>query len=245
MTDKFADVRRMVDMNAPTQVRGVRTSNEVLGGVEYTAGGAGMILGREHGGQLAVRELFSSEPREILAVGTIGLAKVLAFRALALGAQVWVETRRVAAWDAFIRTSAGASGAIRVVREFPDARFASEDRPVFVLVDSDSSLAEDDQVGLSWTTVLTLYSQLTPWNVADLTYADLAILQKLTPAEARLAAGSIRGSDLAQRLEAVSHNELGLLSGSNLDVVTLELTAVERYMIGDVSRTRRRAAARD
>lgn len=242
MSERLDDVRRMVDMTAPTQVAGVRTSAEVVAGVETLAGGAGLILGRSAGGGLAVRELFSSDPREILAVGTIGLAKVLAFRALALGAQVWVETRRVAAWDSFIRTSAGASGAIRVVREFPDTRFASEDRPVLVIVDSDSSLSEDDQVGTPWTTVLTMYAQLTTWNAADLTHADLAVMQKLTPGEVRLASTTVRGNEAAQRLESVAPDELSLLAGNNLEVVTLELTSVERYMIGDVSRTRRRGA---
>lgn len=244
MTDTFDDIRRMVEMAAPTQLPGARTSTEVLAAVSTLAGGSGLILGTDADGVPAVREIFSSEPREILAVGTIGLAKVIAFRALALGAQVWVETKRVAAWDSFIRTSAGASGAIQVVREFPDMTFASEDRPVLVVVDSDSSLSEEDQVGMPWTTVLTVYAQLTPWNVSDLSHADLVIMQKLTPGEIRLSSANLRGSGIDERLAAVSPDEISLLAGGQLQVATLALTSVERYMIGEVSRTRRQPELR-
>lgn len=241
MSDTFDDIRRMVDTSIPAQIQGARTSSEVIAAIASDAGGSGMILGRDAEGQLVVRELFSSDPREILAVGTIGLAKVIAFRALALGAQVWVETRRVAAWDSFIRTSAGASGAIRVVRDFPDTRFATEDRPVLVVVDSDSSLSEEDPVGTPWTTVLTVYAQLTPWNAADLQYADLVIMQKLTPSEIRLSSSGLRGSGIEERLAGLGPDEISLSAGGSLHVATLELTGVERWLIGEVSRTRRSA----
>lgn len=232
----------MVDTSIPTQIQGARTSSEVIAAIASNAGGAGMILGRDADGQLAVREIFASEPREILAVGTIGLAKLIAFRALALGAQVWVETRRAAAWDSFIRTSAGATGAIRVVRDFPDTRFASEERPVLVVVDSDSSLSEEDPVGTPWTTVLTVYAQLTPWNVADLQYADLVIMQKLTPGEIRLSGSGLRGSGIDERLAGIGADEISLWGGGQLHVTRLEMTGVEQWLIGDLSRTRRRPA---
>ncbi|WP_153506161.1 hypothetical protein [Cumulibacter manganitolerans] len=241
MSEVFDDVRRAADMAVPAQVTAARTSAEVLAGIGLAVGGGGMILGRDRDGVPVVREIFHHEPREILVVGTLGLAKVIAFRALALGAQVWVETRRVAAWESFIRTSAGASGAIQVVREFPDTRFADEDRPMLVVVDSDSSLSEEDQVGTPWTTVLTVYAQLTPWNVADLGQADLVVMQELAPGEIRLAASALRGSGIEDRPAEVGPGEITVIAGGDAQVATPALTSVEGYLIGDIRRARRAA----
>ena len=89
-----------------------------------------------------------------------------------------------------------------------------------------------------------VYAQLTPWNVSDLSHADLVIMQKLTPGEIRLSSANLRGSGIDERLAAVSPDEISLLAGGQLQVATLALTSVERYMIGEVSRTRRQPELR-
>ncbi|QHC00881.1 hypothetical protein EK0264_11685 [Epidermidibacterium keratini] len=179
-------------MRAPDRVAISRSNDAWADEIRVPTVRSGLVLGTDRNGEHVVVPFFGADPREVVAVGGIALAKLLCFRALALGAQVWVETRRFSAWETFIRMAAGSSGAIRLVHDFPEVQIASEAQPSLVVIDSDATVAEGEQLGRPWVTILTLYNQLNQWNSADLPHADLAIFQKLSPAEAKIAASVLR-----------------------------------------------------
>ncbi|GAA1845421.1 hypothetical protein [Asanoa iriomotensis] len=77
---------------------------EVVGG---TVPQAGLVLGYDRHGSPVVVRVFRPEGTQIVAVGGLRVAQVLALRGLASGARVDVRTRRWAAWNAFAEEVGG------------------------------------------------------------------------------------------------------------------------------------------
>ncbi|SNS18095.1 type VII secretion protein EccE [Actinoplanes regularis] len=85
---------------------------ERFGRLVLPTGRAGVVVGRDrHGRPLQVR-LFRPEPTQVMLVGGLQCAQLLAFRALAVGARVLVRTRRPQEWVPFARGTAAASDSI-------------------------------------------------------------------------------------------------------------------------------------
>lgn len=218
-------------MRGPGRVRTARTNDVWAAGLSRPTTRSGLVMGHDRDGRRVVVPIFGPDPREVVAVGGIALAKLLCFRALALGAQVWVETRRPAAWETFIRLSAGASGAIRLVRDFPEVQIASEAHPCLVVIDSDASIAEGEQLGRPWVTIVTLYSQLNQWSSVDLPHADLVVLQKLTAAEAKVAAAVLRLPGSAELFCGVPDDVVVMVRLGTIQAARVALTDSEQWLL--------------
>ncbi len=128
--------------------------------VTLRTGGSGVVLGAAPDGSTAGVALFRPEPTTAVAIGGMALAKLLAFRALAVGARVVVETQRPAAWQTFGNLSPGATGSVQLTPHSDDDSPGSVQTPRLLVVDAESAAsAEPRRVG-RWSTVVTAHDQL-------------------------------------------------------------------------------------
>ncbi|WP_240942094.1 type VII secretion protein EccE [Planosporangium thailandense] len=93
---------------------GLRTSPQLLAGLELPPCGDGLAMGVNRHGEPTPVRLFRSEPTRVALFG-LRYAQLLALRALALGARVVVWTGRPQAWEAFARGVSGSGDALAVL----------------------------------------------------------------------------------------------------------------------------------
>src|SRR5262249_28604878 len=151
-------------------------------------GGAGLMLGVDRNGEPMAVRLFRPEPTRAVLVGGLRLAQLVVLRALALGARVTVQTGRPPAWEPFLRAIRGPAEVLSLVAPGqpvePDQP-ASPLRPHLLVVDSGPVGAPAVPTHeAAWRATLLVRDELSAADVDALARADLALLQRLTPAEA-------------------------------------------------------------
>ncbi|KQS73747.1 hypothetical protein ASG41_03915 [Modestobacter sp. Leaf380] len=204
--------------------------------VTLRTGGSGVVLGTAPDGGTASIALFRPEPTTAVAVGGLPLAQLLAFRALAVGAQVSVETRRPAAWQTFANLSPGATGSIVLTPHADDDANGSVHTPRLLVVDAQSAAsAEPRRVG-RWSTVVTAHDQLSSWSAPLLGTCDLSLLLSPSLAEARLAASALNLPDAARQLAGHPATTVVVAHRGGWRTVEVAPTDVERWLIGGLER---------
>lgn len=204
--------------------------------VTLRTGGSGVVLGRDGTGALATVSLFRPEPTTGVLVGGLPLAQLLAFRCLAVGAVVVVETSRPAAWQDFVHLSAGQTGSISTVARALDDVAGTVDRPRLLLVDAETPASAEPHRPTGWSTVVTAHDQLSQWSAPLLAGSDLALLQSLTSAEARTAASTLNLPDAARDMAGRPPGSVVVASRAGWRTVQVETTDVERWLVGDLAR---------
>lgn len=199
-------------------------------------GGAGLILGVDTDEQAVTLGLFRPEPTTVVAISGLAFAQLLSFRALAIGAQILVQTPRSAAWDSFVALSAGSSGGIRQVERAGPTRPGTANQPQLLLIDNDSSATTQHRPGASFATTLTVHDQLTQWNVASLGGADMVLLQGLSLAEARLAGTALGIASPEQALAGLAPDMVVLAARHSLRSSRIVETSIEKWLIGPIPR---------
>jgi len=204
--------------------------------VTLRTGGSGVVLGTAPDGSTAGIALFRPEPTTAVAIGGLALAQLLAFRALAVGAQVLVETHRPAAWQTFVALSPGASGSTTLTPHADDDVNGSVHTPRLLVVDAQSAAsAEPRRVG-RWSTVLTAHDQLSSWNAPLLGTSDLSLLLAPTTTEARLAASALNLPDAARQLAGHPGTTVVVAHRGGWRTVQVSPTDVERWLVGSLER---------
>lgn len=208
--------------------------------VPVRLGGAGLLLGRDRHDQPVIVRFFRAEPTRTLLVGGPRIAQRLALRAMALGAQIVVQTARPQAWDAFVRGVAAPGEAVAVVPPGRPApvlgRPGTPLRPQLVVVDA-GPVADDVPVPPApWRTVLAVRDELTAADVDGLARADLVILQPLTPAEAGLAASALGLGSGAEWFARIHGGMVGVVQRRTVRWALLSETPVEQQLLGTLSR---------
>lgn len=206
------------------------------GAIAMRTGGAGLILGLDADDKPVTLGLFRPEPTTVVAIGGLALAQLLSFRALAIGAQILVQTPREQAWESFVHLSAGSTGAISQVERAGPNRSGTANQPQLLLIDNDSSATTQHRAGASFATMLTVHDQLTQWNVDSLAGADMVLLQGLSMAEARLA-GTALGIPAPERALAGKPADTVLLAARHsLRSSRVVETSIENWLIGPIAR---------
>lgn len=226
-----------------TQMGSFMSQGNVVDRIDVSVGGAGLVIGTDQAGAPVVVPFFSSEPKEVVSIGSLGFAKLIAFRTLAVGAQVHVVTSRPASWNSMIRMSAGGSHAINLVREFPDVGRSTVTNPTLVLIDSDASVPGEDQLGAPYVTVLTSYGSLSQWNAQEILEADLTIFQPLTELEAKLVGKTLGMGETADVLAKLPADVITVVTRSSIQAARVSQTSIEDWMIGSLERRSRSLAA--
>lgn len=177
---------------------GPRRQQHVLGPDRLAAmalpmGDDGVVVGTDEQGAAAVLGLFRPRAYEVLLVGGVWTAQLLALRAAATGARVVVETARSTCWTPVARAAGGGQPCVTV---HPVGRIgpqgASVTAPVLVVRDCGSRPARGRLSPGPWQTTLTLLPFLGPASDRLLTAADLVGVQRVAPPEAELVGRVLR-----------------------------------------------------
>jgi type VII secretion protein EccE len=217
----------------------VTVSAAALAAIEPTVGGEGLMLGVNRKGEPVIVRLFRPEPTRAALIGGLRCAETLVLRAIAVGAQVIVQSGRPHAWEPFLRGLSGGEPITlvppgRIVEPVP----ATPVQPQLLVIDVGPVGATGVPVVESaWRATLLVRDDLTTADLDILARADLALLQPLSAREAALASTALGLGDSASWLTRIRADMLGVVVGRRtLRWALLSPTPIERQLIGTATR---------
>ncbi|MFI5979023.1 hypothetical protein [Streptomyces sp. NPDC051452] len=148
-------------------------------------GDDGVVVGVNSEGHPAVLGVNRPTPYDMVLIGGLWTAQVLALRSAATGARVAVETGRPQAWMQMVHAMGGGQNGLSVyeVGRVPP-QGASAGTPVLVVRDCGMRPPRGRVVSGPWQSVLTLLPYLSPVAPRLLRQARLAGIQRVSPDEA-------------------------------------------------------------
>ncbi|MFI2206892.1 hypothetical protein ACH47Z_40515 [Streptomyces sp. NPDC020192] len=148
-------------------------------------GDDGVVVGVNAEGQPAVLGVNRPTPYDIVLIGGLWTAQVMALRAAATGARVAVETGRAQAWMPMVHAMGGGQNGLTVydVGRVPP-QGASAGTPVLVVRDCGMRPPRGRVVSAPWQSVLTLLPYLSPVAPRLMRQARLVGVQRVSPDEA-------------------------------------------------------------
>jgi hypothetical protein len=204
---------------------------------ELHVGGAGLMVGRNRQKLPVALRLFRSKPTQMLLVGGVRCAQLLAFRALALGARLFIQTAREQEWDAFLRRcGVGREMAVFLPPGASPPVPGTLAQPHLVIVDVGPTMEPTPGAGAPWRTTLIVREDLASWDVGLLQHSDVVVLQRLTESEAAVAASALGLAEVQTWLPRIHPEMVALISRARLQWVLLGPTATEQGLLGSVAR---------
>ncbi|MES9593986.1 MULTISPECIES: hypothetical protein [unclassified Streptomyces] len=194
---------------------------EHLGALSLPVGDDGVILGTDAEGRTQMIGFHRPAPYDVLLIGGLWTAQVLALRAAATGARVAVETGRTRAWT----TLAQAAGAglecvsLHDVGRVPPTG-AAVSSPVVVVRDCGMRPPRGRVVSSPWQSVLTLLPYLSPVAPRLMRASTLVGVQRVSPGEA----------EQVGRILGLARTEIEALP-TLADGVTLWVAGRERHWV--------------
>ncbi len=148
-------------------------------------GDDGVVIGVDAQGRSAVLGVSRPTPYDVLLIGGLWTAQVIALRAAAIGTRVAVETGRAEAWGQLAQAlGVGPSGmAVHDVGRVPP-QGASAGSPVLVVRDCGMRPPRGRVVSGAWQSVLTVLPYLSPVAPRLIRQARLVGVQRVSPDEA-------------------------------------------------------------
>ncbi|MFE2261010.1 hypothetical protein [Streptomyces griseosporeus] len=148
-------------------------------------GDDGVVVGVNTEGQPAVLGVNRPTPYDMVLIGGLWTAQVLALRAAATGARVAVETGRAQAWMPMVHAMGGGQNGLAVydVGRVPP-QGASAGTPVLVVRDCGMRPPRGRVASAPWQSVLTLLPYLSPVAPRLMRQARLVGVQRVSPDEA-------------------------------------------------------------
>ncbi|MDF3302662.1 hypothetical protein [Streptomyces tropicalis] len=158
---------------------------EQLDALALPIGDDGVVAGVDAEGQPAVLGLNRPTPYDVLLIGGLWTAQVLALRAAATGARVAVETGRPQAWMQLVHAMGGGQNGLAVyeVGRVPP-QGASAGTPVLVVRDCGMRPPHGRVVSGPWQSVVTLLPYLSVVAPRLVRQARLVGVQRISPDEA-------------------------------------------------------------
>ncbi|MGK5628066.1 hypothetical protein [Streptomyces sp. URMC 123] len=158
---------------------------EQLGALALPVGDDGVVAGVDAGGRPAVLGFHHPVPYDVVLVGGLWTAQVLALRTAATGARVAVESGRPQVWSNLVQAAGGGQPCMTLhdVGRVPP-QGPSVGSPVLVVRDCGMRPPRGRVTALPWQSVLTLLPYLSPVAPRLLENADLVGVQRVSPDEA-------------------------------------------------------------
>ncbi|WP_406506269.1 hypothetical protein [Streptomyces sp. NBC_00212] len=157
---------------------------EQLDTLALPIGDDGVVVGVDAGGGPAVLGVSRPTAYDIVLIGGLWTAQVLALRAAATGIRVAVETGRPQAWAQLVHAIASQSGmTVHDVGRVPPLG-ASAGEPVLVVRDCGMRPPRGRVVSAPWQAVLTLLPYVSPVAPRLIRQARLVGVQRVSPDEA-------------------------------------------------------------
>jgi hypothetical protein len=194
----------------------------------------GLVLGRDKNGELVVVRLFSNEPVQLVLVGGWWAARLIAFRAVALGCRVVVNTTSPQQWHGLGR-AAGQEADVTVLGAADSGtRDDGTTRRVLRIVDVGAvGGMVDTAPSTQGDTRLTLLPQLNPLVVDLLPKAHLVMLQRLDPQELMVMRSVWRLSRATRDLlQQMGDDMLAIVGGHADRYLWVDTTSIEERILG-------------
>ena len=158
---------------------------EQVGALSLPIGDDGVVVGVDQQGRPAVLGINRPTPFDVVLIGGLWTAQVLALRAAATGARVAVETARGQAWMPLVHAMGGGQNGLAVydVGRVPP-QGASAGTPVLVVRDCGMRPPRGRVTSAPWQSVLTLLPYLSPVAPRLMRQARLVGVQRVSPDEA-------------------------------------------------------------
>ncbi|MEU0834164.1 hypothetical protein [Streptomyces sp. NPDC005969] len=158
---------------------------EQLGVLSLPVGDDGVIIGSDAEGRTQMIGFHRPTPYDVLLIGGLWTAQVLALRAAATGARVAVETGRTQAWTTLAQAAGAGLECISLhdVGRVPPTG-ATVGSPVVVVRDCGMRPPRGRVVSSPWQSVLTLLPYLSPVASRLMRASTLVGIQRVSPAEA-------------------------------------------------------------
>jgi type VII secretion protein EccE len=219
---------------------GMRTTTQVLAGLDLPVGAAGLMMGVNRHEEPTTLRLFRPEPTRVALFGGLRYAQLVALRALALGAQVVVQTGRPQAWEPFIRGVSGPGDSLTLASPNRPLEFvpATPLRPQLIIIDVGPVGATGlPVVEAAWRATLVVRDDLTPYDIDVLARADVVLLPPLSAQEAGIAGNALGIGQLTSNLPRIRPDMMGVVVGRRtLRWTLLSPTPIEQQLIGSLSR---------
>lgn len=170
-------------LRGPRRGRHVVTADE-LAAISMPIGDDGVLIGSDAEGQPAVLGLSRPTSFDVVLVGGLWLAQVLALRAAATGARVGVETGRPQAWQQLAQAAGGGQQCVTVypVGRVP-AQGPSVSSPVVLIRDCGIRPPRGRVTSVPWQAVVTVLPFVSEHAPRWLSQAHLVGIQRISPFE--------------------------------------------------------------
>lgn len=220
---------RAADLHRPAHTVG----RAALPGLELPLAGGGLVVGQDRDGQPVVARVFRQRPTRVGVFGNVHVVTLLAFRALAHGAQVVVVSPRPPAWAPLVRAAPAGPWVTVVPPGSPTPPSGSVLRP--------SLLVEDTGVGQSrvrhdlgaWQCGVSVEPSLTDAVGPALAACDLVVVQRAAlQATAPLRDALALPVDALQWLPQMPDDVFALAAPGALRFVRVAPTQVELATFG-------------
>lgn len=211
---------------------------EALGGLSLPVGEDGIVVGVDPQNQPAVLSLLRPKPLDVVLVGSMWMAQLLALRTVAVGARIAVETARPPAWGQMAQAAGGGQQCVSVhdVRQIAP-QGPSVSSPVLVMRDCGAQPPRNQLAPSPWQTVATLLPFIGPKAPRLLARAGLVGLQRLSPQETEVVSRIMRlPRDVAAALPSLSDNAMLWCTRDHQQFVLVQPTDAETGLLGAARR---------
>ena len=198
----------------------------------------GLVLGFDADQKVSSVRMFQPEPTRMALVGGLWAARIVVFRALAVGAIVTVLTGRPEVWTGMGEWATGRND--RVLLRPLNHRFAADSTaltPTLVVYDG-STLDGTASGNLGpWQAHLSLVPQVTAYAFPSIRDASLVITQRLTPEEA-IAMTPLLGltREASTLVQALQDDMFALFDSAPARYIWAQPTSIERRQFGTPGR---------
>ncbi|WP_026184907.1 hypothetical protein [Salinispora vitiensis] len=214
-----------------------RTDTASVDGLRLVAGGGGLVVGRNRQQDPVGLRVFRPEPTQLMLVGGVRSAQLIAFRAIALGARLYIQTGREREWDGFLRRCViGREIATFLPPGSPPPTPANPTEPQLVVVDTGPVTGPNPGLSTPWRATLVVREDLAGWDSTALVRSDIVLLQRLTATEAEMAANALGLASVQSWFTQLHPEMVGLITRGKVQWVMLSVTHTERQLMGSVAR---------
>ncbi|MFG3284398.1 hypothetical protein [Streptomyces sp. NPDC048111] len=208
-------------------------TTEALDGLALPVGDDGVVVGVDAGGLPAVLAVSRPSTYDLVLIGGLWTAQVLALRTVATGVRVAVETGRPQAWAGLAHAVADRNVlAVHDVGRVPTPG-ASAGEPVLVVRDCGMRPPRGRVVSAPWRAVLTLLPYAGPAAPPLVRRARLVGVQRVSPQEAAHLARLVHlPPEEQERLSTLADGVTLWCDGRDRSLVTIRATDTETGLLG-------------
>ncbi|HIV58563.1 MAG TPA: hypothetical protein H9902_11485 [Candidatus Stackebrandtia faecavium] len=197
---------------------------------------SGLVLGRDADQKPVVAPLFRPDAVKATVVGGAFAARLVVFRALAIGARVAVCTTRPQVWEGLGKAATGRDDRVAVLHgDRPVTVDANPHSPALYVYDVGEHGTSTNPILGPWRTQLTILPKMNLYGSQALEESHVTILQRIHPEEVAAATSTLRlSNDTIGLLQMLYDDMFAMLRvGAKERYVWATATSVEKRMFGE------------